>query len=393
MQGIKIMNKGFLWILVASLVAVISCTPKARKSVGVMDTPEHHYNQGISFLDKDNLGGADHAFDLALGLDSGYGPALAGKGLVAVMKGDEDGLKLITKGWRKASGDWEKEQVVAAEIRAYIAMKKHGRLSETQMIRKAKEAFSRGMLVNRDSALLYFYMGEAYLQGLDFEESEAMFAKAKGLGGDFEERAYNRWVFVQKANRAAPESIVGKKIALVEKLNRGDMAALLVEELNIEKFYNRTQEVEEISFEAPKGIAMQGEDLYSKKGITDIDDNPMKSDIETVVSLGVEGLQPYPDHTFKPQASMSRMEAAKLFQDIIVRATGKDELLTEYLGEKSRIPDVPSDHWGFNAVRLCTERGILKTDVRSNRFFPKEVISGVDALLSMKELKRALTVF
>ncbi len=393
MKRVSTMEKGLLWVLVVSLMAIVSCAPKARKAVGIMDTPEHHYNQGISFLDKDNLGGAASEFDLALGLDDGYGPALAGKGLVTVMQGNDDGLKMIKKGWRKADGDWEKEQVVAAEIRAYIAMKKDGRLSDTEMIRKAKEAFSRGMLVNREAPALYFYMGEAYLQGLDFKEAETMFATAKNLGGDFEERAYARWTFVQKANRAAPESMVGKKIALVEKLSRADMAALLVEELNIERFYNRTQEPEKVTFEAPKGITMQGEDLYTKKGITDIDDNPLKSDIETVVELGVEGLRPYPDHTFRPLAPVSRIEAAQLFQDIIVRATGKTALATEYIGETSRIPDVPRDHWGFNAVRLCTERGIMSTDVRSNSFYPKEVITGVDALLSMKELKRALTVF
>ena len=393
MKRVSTMEKGLLWVLVVSLMAIVSCAPKARKAVGIMDTPEHHYNQGISFLDKDNLGGAASEFDLALGLDDGYGPALAGKGLVTVMQGNDDGLKMIKKGWRKADGDWEKEQVVAAEIRAYISMKKDGRLSDTEMIRKAKEAFSRGMLVNREAPALYFYMGEAYLQGLDFKEAETMFATAKNLGGDFEERAYARWTFVQKANRAAPESMVGKKIALVEKLSRADMAALLVEELNIERFYNRTQEPEKVTFEAPRGITMQGEDLYTKKGITDIDDNPLKSDIETVVELGVEGLRPYPDHTFRPLAPVSRIEAAQLFQDIIVRATGKTALATEYIGETSRIPDVPRDHWGFNAVRLCTERGIMSTDVRSNSFYPKEVITGVDALLSMKELKRALTVF
>ncbi len=393
MQSGRTVAKGSLWVLVISLMLIVSCAPKARKAVGIMDTPEHHYNQGISFLDNDQPGEAATEFDLALGLDEGYGPALAGKGLVAVIQGNDEGLKMITKAWRKASGDWEKEQVVTAEIRAYIAMKKNGHIGEREMIRKAKESFAKGLRINRDAPALYFYMGQAYLQGLDFKESEAMFAMAKSLGGDFEERAYERWTFVQKANRAAPESMVGKKIALVERLSRADMAALLIEELNIERFYNRTQEAEEVSFEAPSGISMQGDELYEKKLVSDIDDHPLKNDIEKAITLGVEGLTPYPDHSFKPQAPISRVEAAQLFQDLIVRATGKTALATEYIGETSRIPDVPTDHWGFNAVRLCTERGIMSTDIRSNAFSPKEVMSGVDALLAMKELKRALTVF
>jgi hypothetical protein len=35
----------------------------------------------------------------------------------------------------------------------------------------------------------------------------------------------------------------------------------------------------------------------------------------------------------------------------------------------------------------------LSTDVRTNAFYPQEAMSGVDALLAIKELKRALTVF
>jgi tetratricopeptide (TPR) repeat protein len=392
MRYASLMNKGFFWMLVILLVTMVSCTPKVRKHVGIMDTPRHHYNQGLAFLDQDDPGSAVREFDLALGLDNAYAPAWAGKGLALVVQGDDNGLKMIRKAWRKADDAWEKEQAVTAEIRAYIAMKQKGRLGDAEMIRKAKEAFSRGMLVNRNAPALYFYMGEAYLQGLDFRESETMFATAANLGGDFEELAHDRWVFVQKATRAAPQSMAGKKIALVDKLTRGDMAALLVEEMNIVRFYNRTQEPRSAVFEAPGDSLVSGTDP-SDHVMTDIEGNPLQSDIEQVVALGVEGLRPYPDHTFRPRAFVTRVEAAQLFQDIIVRATGKTSLGTTYIGEPSRIPDVPKDHWGFNAVRLCTERGILSTDVRTNAFYPQEAMSGVDALLAIKELKRALTVF
>ncbi|WP_176724251.1 hypothetical protein [Desulfoplanes formicivorans] len=40
-----------------------------------MDTPEHHCNLGLAFLDQDNPREAARESDLALGLDSGYGPA------------------------------------------------------------------------------------------------------------------------------------------------------------------------------------------------------------------------------------------------------------------------------------------------------------------------------
>ena len=380
-------------LLLTGLILMAACAGTGRKPAGVMDNPVHHYQVGMDFIEKGKLEHALREFELALQLDKNYGPALAGKGLVIVYQGSDDGLRLILKGERKARTSEEKVWAIVAEIRAYIQMARQNMISENQLILKSKEAFKRGKVIDSSSPELYFYMGEAYLQALDFQRAEQMYARVKNLKNGFEQKADQRWELVQKANRAAPETRLGKKIVLLDKISRADMAGLLIEELNVERFYTRTQEPEQAGFEPPEGLKMDGEDLYKQIKVKDIDDHPLKNDILKVIDLGVKGLQPYPDHTFRPQAPMTKVEVALLYEDIIVRATGNENLASEYIGQESHIPDVPGSHYAFNAIMLCTTRGLLETDLRTGAFYPEKTISGVDALLSIKKLKEMLRLF
>ena len=380
-------------LLLTGLIFMAACAGTGRKPAGVMDNPVHHYQVGMDFIEKGKLEHALREFELALQLDKNYGPALAGKGLVIVYQGSDDGLRLILKGERKARTSEEKVWAIVAEIRAYIQMARQNMISENQLILKSKEAFKRGKVIDSSSPELYFYMGEAYLQALDFQRAEQMYARVKNLKNGFEQKADQRWELVQKANRAAPETRLGKKIVLIDKISRADMAGLLIEELNVERFYTRTQKPEQAGFEPPEGLKMDGEDLYKQIKVKDIDDHPLKNDILKVIDLGVKGLQPYPDHTFRPQAPMTKVEVALLYEDIIVRATGNENLASEYIGQESHIPDVPGSHYAFNAIMLCTTRGLLETDLRTGAFYPEKTISGVDALLSIKKLKEMLRLF
>ncbi|WP_456325468.1 S-layer homology domain-containing protein [Desulfonauticus submarinus] len=379
--------------LVGVLLILGACAQKGRAPQGVMDNPEHHFEQGLNYLDQEKFDLAREEFDQALSLDPEYGPALAGKGYLLVIKGDDDGFKLIKKGERKAKGKEEKINSLCLEIRGYIAFRKLKKLSASKLISKAKEVFEKAKLVDSKNPVIYFYMGEAYLYGLDFPNAEKMYAQVKALGKGYEDKADERWQLVQKANRAAPESKLGKEIVLLDKITRADMAGLLIEELNVERFYGKTQKAEKRGFVAPKGIQMSFEDLYKKIRVLDVDNHPLKNDIYLVIDLGVKGLQPYPDHTFRPNEHVTKVEMALLFEDIIIRATGNERLASEFIGQESTIPDIPSSHYAFNAVMLCTTRGLLTTDLRTGEFHPEEPVSGVDAVLAIKKLKNMLRLF
>ena len=390
MKPTKFVNLIFLAAMCALLV---SCAPKTRQSAGIMDNPEHHYLTGMKLIDEGRIAKAGKEFKLALELDPDYGPALSGKGLVQVMQGESDGLDLISDGISEADSDQEKIWCYNNQLRAYLTLGKSGEYSNSKMIRKAKDTLKKAKRTDSEAGGPYFFMGEIYLQALEFRSAEGMYAEVVSLDNGFVQKADNRWALVQKASRAAPQSSVGKEIVLVDEIDRADMAALLVRELNVQRFYSRTQEPEKAEYEAPKGLQMKHEDLYKKIGVTDIDNDPLKTDILQVVDLGVKGLQPYPDHTFRPDQPMTKAEVAMLYEDIIIRATGDKSLATEYIGDESRFPDVPSSHYAFNAVMLCTTRGLLKSDLRNGLFDPNARISGVDALLSIKKLREMLSLF
>jgi tetratricopeptide (TPR) repeat protein len=382
----------YVLAVVALVLGLSACADKGRKAVGIMDSPEHHYNSGMKFVDEGELDKAMNEFNTALELRPEYGPGMAGKGLVMAMKGDKEGLELIDDGRGEAEGDKEELQCIIPEMRAYIALARQEIIDREDMVDDCESAFDDGKDIDEQNQELYYWMGEAYLQGLDFPKSQMMFAEAKSIGGPFDRKVEERWEFLQKAVRAAPVSMVGKRIALVDELTRADMAGLLVEELDVKRFYEEVDAQPE-GFKAPKGTQMTMEDLYQKLGTQDVANHPLRGDIEQVIELGVEGLQPYPDHTFRPNEPMTKAEIALLYQGIIIRATGDASLATEYIGDTSRISDVSSDNYVFNAAMLCISKGLLNLDMRTNRFHPHDYVTGVDALLSIQRLKNELSVF
>lgn len=377
---------------------LVGCAGKSRKSTGIMDSPEHHYEVGQRALDNDDLNAAANEFQLALELDPKFGPALAGRGLVSVLLGGDvdEGLSLVKSGVRKADDTKQKMAALIAEIRLYTAAFMRGEMSEYKFLSEAGKAYRFGTSADKENLALHYYMGEAYLQALDFAAAEKMFAAVKysqrmeKAGIRFREKTDARWELLQKAKRAAPNSIVGKRIVLVDELSRADMAGLLVEELNVARFYGRTMNHQASTFQAPASNQITH---TPDTRPMDIDSHPLKADIEQVLEFGVQGLQANPDGTFTPDQPLSKAEIALIFQDIIVRATGNETLPTEFVGRKSPFVDVRGDQPYFNAVMVSTTRGLLEADKRSGLFKPAAPVPGVDALLYIKELKTELNPF
>jgi hypothetical protein len=124
---------------------------------------------------------------------------------------------------------------------------------------------------------------------------------------------------------------------------------------------------------------------------TDIDDHVLKADIQAVIEIGIKGLQPFPDHTYRPDQMVNRAEFAMMVEDILIKITGSDGLATQFIGSKSPFPDLRSDLPYFNAVMTCTTRGIMTAkDIRTGEFDSMGLISGADALLSIRALKSQL---
>jgi hypothetical protein len=239
-------------------------------------------------------------------------------------------------------------------------------------------------------------MGEAYKQAFMFSEAANMYRKVLDLDKEYTAEANEAWELVQKIERAKPGTTVGKQIALVEAITRADVAALFVQELRLEEVYKKLSvKTFDTSFKAPKsGLELETEKTMKMAPATDISEHVLRHDVDTVVRIGVRGLEPYPDHTFRPDEKVSRAAYAMMLEDILLKATRDDGLATKFIGSASPYPDLRPDLPYFNAVMVCTTRDLMTVaDKRTGEFRPMGTVAGADALLSIRELKEQLRVF
>lgn len=387
------------WIVLAAALLGGCASQQPRTPKGVMDNPVHHFNNGLALLDQGQFERADVEFLSASSMGEVYAPALAGRGVAAAMRGGEDAvdtaLDLVDEG-RDAAADAPGDAAPAVrmwpevmEIRALTELYKGGYLERADFLEALEDPYEDAVDYAPRASEPPFYLAEAHVAALDFMPAEGLYETVVERGGAYAERARERWRLVQDVNRIAPGTVAGKRIALVRELTRADMAALLAEELDVDKFYGRTAEIGGTAFAAPgEGVAID-----PSRAVADMAGHPLALDVEKVLRYGVRGMGLYPDRTFRPDEPVTRAEAAMIFEDVIVRATGKAELGTQFIGETSHLPDMRGDHPAFNAAMLCISRGVMEADLRSGAFRPLDAVSGIEALAAVKALKRDLSLF
>jgi tetratricopeptide (TPR) repeat protein len=377
------------FVVIALGFFIISCGAKAVKPVSEMDTPEHHFYTGMKFLDQGKYPDAKVEFDRAITLYPKYSKAYAGNGLVAAYLGDikaaNDSMK---QAWKFAKKDDEKIFVHVSRIRLYTLGK-----AEKNWINNAKSEFDKAIAIDPKSPAAYYFMGIAYKTALDFANAGQMFKQVIDFNRDYVKEADAEWNLTQKIQRAMPGTITGKKIAILERINRGDAAALFMEELKIDVLYKkRTVKTFDTSFKDPeKAKAQAGAPAVTA---TDIANYPLKADIEGILQIGVRGLETYPDGSFHPNDMVDRATYAMMLEDILIKVSGDNTLATKFIGSTSPFPDLRSDLPYFNAVMVVTSRGIMEAqDLSSGEFAPLGTVPGVDALLIIRKLKEELKIF
>jgi hypothetical protein len=220
-----------------------------------------------------------------------------------------------------------------------------------------------------------------------------MFRAVLDMNRDFVGEANVEWALIQKIQRAAPGTEIGKKIALIDKIDRADIAALFDQEMNLEKlFTKRGTKTYDTSFKAPteSSTRFSPETTVKMEPATDIENNWLKPSIETVLKLQVRGLEAGPNHTFEPDKLITKAEFALMLEDILIKVSGDEKLATKYIGTTSLFPDVRNDHYAFNAIMVVTSRGFIEADKATGEFKPNDPVLGADALLSIRAFKDQL---
>lgn len=370
-----------------TLIAVVAimyagCGPKTIKPESVLDTPENHYRQGMRMLDREDFTGAEEEFTRAKDMDPKYPPAYAGLAFIEAQgKNFKEAYKLLDK----ALGiDGRNRESLIAKGRI-ISMERKG----DDWWEDAVKCYDKALKDNPNDSEIWYYKGETYKQAYKFSDAVIAFARVIENKDDWSTKANSEWELVQKIVRAAPGTRIGSKIALIEKIDRADIAVLFMEELKLPEILEKKREkVYDTGFKAPEDpMKYKHPEAELETGPKDIANHWAKNWITEIVELA--GMEMYPDHTFHPDELITRAEFALLIQNILILSTGDQSLATKYFGEESHFPDVNSSHPAYNAIVLCVNRGIMKTNMDGS-FGMLDNVSGADALLTIRDFQNAL---
>jgi len=239
--------------------------------------------------------------------------------------------------------------------------------------RAKSEAESARTLAPND-VRVHLALGQVLLKAHDFPNAEASFSRALEIAPTSGE-ARREWDRSVKIRQASPGTLVGKRIALADPITRGELAALLATELNIETHLRkRRPELFHPSFRPPtRPTVGPAPPIVTEP--TDTTAHWARNAIALVTRLSL--MDAYPDRSFR---------LARTLEQVLVVVANDRALRTRYLGQTSPFPDVRSDQFAFNSALVVTTRGLMEADRPSGAFRPVTPVSGPDALLAMRKL-------
>lgn len=360
-----------------TMVMIFFMSGCALKPSSDMDSPEYHHKAGMRHLDMGKYQSAVNSFSRAIELDKRFALSYAGLGIAYANLKDK---KSAEKYASKAEGIKGKDPMVLALCgKVFIDL----RFQDKNWHKDARKLLKKSLKRDQKHELATYYKGELHLYLYEFSDAEDQFRMVVNMKGEHSGRADKMWQLSQKIVRAMPGTEVGKKVALYEKITRADLAVLLAEELKISKLIDR-KTTPSIGFQTPSQM-----NIPRSSAPSDSKGHWAETWINEMSSYGI--LEGAPGLPFYPDESVNRAEYALAIQRILSFVTGDAGLETRYFGESpSRFQDVTSSHPAYNAMALCSERGIMQADMITGRFQPNLPVSGADALISIRSFQNAL---
>lgn len=371
-----IMNRLTNFLFPLTLILLFAAC--AQKPMSDVDTPEYHFRAGMRAVDNGDYPAALKSFNRSVDLDRKFAPGYGGLGLTYAHLGNVSEAKSNID---KAAGRAKKDpDVYVLCARSWIVL----RSVENRWFKRAENYLEKALKYDEEHEGALYYFGEAHLYMYNFTEAEGYFRRVVDRKGDYAGKADDKWELLQKIVRAMPGTQAGKKVAIQEKINRADLAVIFVEELKVGELFDRMPQ-QNTGFQTPAQMQAASQPAIPADAVG----HWAEVWIKECVNLGI--MEPFPDGKFYPEDVVTRSSYAMAVQRLLVAATRDVNLETRYFGESpSRFSDVPSSHPAYNAMALCTERGIMQADVMTGRFNPSGNMSGADALLVIRTLQTSL---
>ena len=358
-------------LLLGSLLS--ACGPRyGGYPYSELDTPEQHVYNGFAFLKKERLTDAQREFEQALVLDPKCSPAFRGIGLVYGMKGD------FTRAF-----DAMERALALGKDNSDQALAEVGMMSLFRMERspgwldEVMARFARAVSLDKQLPEAYLELGVAYKVAYRFQEAEEAFNRVLEINTRLVHEAREEINLLKKIERAAPRSSVGKALVLKRWLTRAETVTLMVRETHL---------VEDLTRKTASGA---GAKEQAPAVPPDVVNHPMREEILAVLRLHLRGLGTLYDGSFGADQAMTRAAFAAVMADVLTRETGKTDLYQRYAGIDSPFLDVRGSSPYFSSIMICSDWARVMGGW-GGYFHPMETISGVDALLVLREVEKKL---
>jgi len=399
-----------LWLLLLLTVVALAagCAKEVARCTAPGDNPAHHYLRGMEALEAGKIELAQEKFDRALYCEENFSAAYGGKAIVAAQKakGMSDagyrGIEVaraeeyLVKAQKLAETDNDRFEYQLAVLRAVPALKGKDWLDRADAAYRTVQSLDkideRRLDYYQGKEAAAYFMGLAYLEGYQFRKAEDKFretldSRKMGKWNEPADKAWKKTSKIVRAMGGITVGDVGKKIAVKDAVSRGDLAALLVDEMRIEKL-----------FAGRIPVKSQLDAMKAEFTPADLLSHPFRDEVNTIMKWKVRGLEPRFDQTtkaylFKPEDKVIRGEMAFILEDVLIKLTGDEKLATAYFGQdRSPFPDIKPTSPYYNAVMNMTSRGIMEGEL-SGEFRFNEPVDGAEAILAIRMLQQKINIY
>ena len=372
-----------------AFVLIVGCGgPRHIVPQSTLDTAETHYGRGLLALDEGDQWTAQAQFERARGLDEDFPGSYVGDALVASAQGEFFRAHQSIEKALHRDGDFVDAHIALGRIVVDEGLAK-GR-APADWLKDATRSFQRAARLAPSRADTDYHLARA--QARAGEVTAALVSYQRVI-------AHNRGVLVAKAmseaerlqivQRAAPGTKLGARIAVLERITSAELAVLLLEEMKLEELVRqRRNTADPVAFRPPGSSPAPS--VATAMSSAQMSTSWARPWVERALELGVPGLEPSPDGSAGAGEIVTRAHFARVVEGILSLLTREVDLMTRYVGEASRFPDVRADHFGYNAIALSIDRGIMRPDPVSGRFRPEDPVSGAEALLIIRELQNVV---
>ncbi len=402
------MKRLWMFLLLSLVVLAGGCAKQVARCTAPEDNPAHHYLRGMEALEALKIDLAQEKFDRALYCEENFSVAYGGKAIVAALKAREttdsgySGVEVarseeyLEKARKLAESDNDRFEYYLAVLRVAPLVKGKDWIDRAEAAYQGAKSLEKvderrlDYYQGREAAA--YFMGLAYLEGYQFRKAENKFRKTldsrkMGKWNELADKAWKKTSKIVRAMGGITVGDVGRKIAVKDTVSRGDLAALLVDEMKIDKL-----------FAGRIPVKSQLDAMKAEFTPADLLSHQFRDEVTTIMKWKVRGLEPKYDQTtraylFKPQDAVLRGEMAFILEDVLIKLTGNETLATAYFGQdRSPFPDVKPTSPFYNAVMNMTSRGIMEGEL-SGEFRVSEPVDGAEAILAVRMLQQKINIY